>query len=81
MVDFTGFDEMSGEDQEMLLAKLEREAHIDDGEAVHRLLNAGHPIYYKSAICGENELMKEYPNGKKTRVTVDNLGVEILETT
>jgi hypothetical protein len=56
--------------------RLERKLCSDDGRAAKEHLAAGRPIYYCDDRF-ENEIVREWPDGSKELLTLDNDGAVI----
>ena len=69
--------EMTPEEEQRFFDEFERALKHDTGEAAQDHLNAGYPIYYEDPQYPDYNV-KEYPDGRRELVTVDDTTGEII---
>ena len=70
---FKNLSQMTPEQEAQFWEQFERELDSDTGEAAKAHLAAGRPIYYMDPAYPD-QIVKEYPDGRRELVYVDKAG-------
>lgn len=68
------FDFLSGLDERTQDVLITRALRQDDGAAAQEHLSAGRPIYYCDDDFDEEDIVREWPNGSREIVDIDDEG-------